>query len=256
MKKYVYTDENALRWLHYIRKIELDTAVKFFPTKKNIRILEIGGGEGYLAKCISDLGYDVTSIDMNPRLPQNFPVEKVDASKLNFQSQFFDLVFTSHVVPHIEDKENVFNEIKRVLKDDGIVIHVVPTPWWTFLTNFYHYCFIPKFLMNSITNYYKKSDKAESNLKENGENLSSKRKIKHLFLNPIGVYPSSWHEFYYSSKVSWIDLFKKHGFKIIEIKRCPQLSSGYGIFKMKFLKSRQFLAKNFFSSSYCFVLKK
>ena len=143
-------DENDDKWFKHIRKLELNTAIKFFPQNKKIKILEIGGNNGYQAKYISDMGYDITSIDIKPLEPLYFPVKKVQGSKLEFLDKSFDLIYTSHVLAHIEDLELSFKEMRRVLKNDGIVIHIVPTTWWSFLTNLYYYFLLPKIILKSI----------------------------------------------------------------------------------------------------------
>jgi len=134
MRKQEYRGQKALQWLHHVRNEELKAAIRFFPSDKGIRILEIGGGEGYVAKCISDIGYDITSIDIAPIFPQLYPVLEVDVSRLNFRSETFDVVFSCQVLQHIKDLELTFQEIKRVLKKDGIIIHIVPTTWWRLIT--------------------------------------------------------------------------------------------------------------------------
>jgi len=134
MRKQEYRDQKALQWLHHVRNEELKAATSFFPSDKKTRILEIGGGEGYVAKCICDMGYGVTSIDIAPIFPQLYPVLEVDASRLNFRSETFDVVFSCQVLQHIKDLELTFQEIKRVLKKDGIIIHTVPTTWWRLIT--------------------------------------------------------------------------------------------------------------------------
>ena len=255
-------DENDDKWFKHIRKRELNAAIKFFPENKKIKILEIGGKNGYQAKYISDMGYDITSIDIKPMEPLYFPVKKVQGSKLEFLDKSFDLIYTSHVLAHIEDLELSFKEMRRMLKDDGIIIHIVPTTWWSLLTNLFHYCFIPKYIfksfkkrMDSISN----QNEYNNSFLDNNEKLldiSKKQKIKILFSHPLGVNPSFLHELYYFSKSFWKKLFQKNGFAVISIKSTDYLYSGYGVFKMKLYNSRKFLAKRNITGTYCFVLKK
>ena len=255
-------DENDDKWFKHIRKLELNTAIKFFPQNKKIKILEIGGKNGYQAKYISDMGYDITSIDIKPMEPLYFPVKKVQGSKLEFLDKSFDLIYTSHVLAHIEDLELSFKEMRRVLKNDGIVIHIVPTTWWSFLTNLYYYFLLPKIILKSIRkqiNSVEKLDEYNNSFLDNNEKLldiSKKQKIRMLFSHPLGVNPSFLHELYYFSKSFWKKLFQKNGFVVISIKNSDYLYSGYGIFKMKLYNLRKFLAKRNITSSYCFVLKK
>ena len=256
-------DENEIKWYKHISKSELDSAIRFFPKNKKIKILEIGGKDGYQAKYISDMGYDITSIDIKPLEPLYFPVKKIDGSKLEFLDKSFDLIYTSHVLTQIEDLELSFKEMRRVLKNDGIVIHIVPTTWWSFLTNLYYYFLLPKIILKSIrkqTNSVEKLDEYNNSFLDNNEKLldiSKKQKIRMLFPHPLrNQNPSFLHELYYFSKSFWKKLFQKNGFVVISIKNSDYLYSAYGIFKMKLYNLRKFLAKRNITSSYCFVLKK
>ena len=96
-------DENNIQWDKHIRKLELDSALRFFPKNKKVKILEIGGKNGHQAKYISDMGYDITSIDVKPLEPLYFSVKKVVGSKLEFPDESFDVIYTSHVLAHIHD---------------------------------------------------------------------------------------------------------------------------------------------------------
>ena len=262
MRRLEYRDQKTLQWLHYLRNEELKAAIRFFPQDKPLKILEIGGGEGYIAKCISDMGYDITSIDVAPIFPQLYPVQQVDVTHLSFSSETFDLVFSCQVLQYIKNVELAFQEIKRVLKKNGIIIHLVPTTSWRSLTTFWHYYLMPMHIASYVIRKQRQSAEGKNvtNQKENIKSTSNKvarklSKIVNYLLHPIGTSPTFIHEMYYFSSFSWNRLFLKHGFKIISVENGPYLYSGYFVFKMRFLKFRKFLAKHFFSTSYCFVLK-
>ncbi len=250
-------NKKPIDWWDYVRNEELKPALEFFPEEKNIKILEIGGGNGYQAKKISEIGYNVISIDISPKYPQYFPVQKIDLITKSFKSQTFDLIFTSHVLPHLENLDVTLIEIRRLVKKNGFVIHILPTPSVSLVTNFWHYLFIPKYFWRSLSKRLiqngnteqKNEDKTKSYVSE-----TNQVKLKQLFLHPLGNNPSFVHEFYYFSKFYWKNVFTNSGFKIISVKRGPDLTSGYGIFKMKFLKTRRFLGK-FFSTTHCFILQ-
>jgi len=53
-----------------------------------------------------------------------------DASSLPFVDSYFDLVFSSNVLEHIEDLDACMAEMKRVLVPGGIMIHSMPTGNW------------------------------------------------------------------------------------------------------------------------------
>ena len=142
-------DNHIALWWQKIRNEELTTALEAFTDQKNLKILEIGGRDGYQAKLISKKDYDVTSIDINPIDPQFFPVQKGTISQLKFQENSFDIIYSSNMLQEIQNIEETFKEMKKILKKDGIIIHIVPSCWWSLITNFWHYCFIPKYLIKS-----------------------------------------------------------------------------------------------------------
>lgn len=256
MKNYPENENDELKWLHHVRRTELKIIEEILQLHKNAKILEIGGGDGFQAKVLSDDGFSITSIDIEPRSPQVFPVEKIVSTKLNFLDETFDIVFTSHVLPHIYNLEQMFDEIKRVIKKDGLIVHIVPTSGWSFITNIWHYLFIPKYLLKSIKKRISKNLQPQTcsvQKIETPENFHYK--IQKLFLHPLGENPSFIHELIYFSHRHWEKLFLDSGFKIIDVKNGPYLTSGYGVFRFKLISFRKIFAKYFFPSSYCFILK-
>lgn len=246
---------NEIQWLHYMRHAELDIALKKIPKKKDIKILELGGGDGYIAKCLADKGYDIISLDINPKFPSMFPVRKIKDEKLDFPTEMFDLIFTSQVIAHVENLELFFGEVKRVLKKDGLIINLVPATGWWLTTNFWHYILLPynflKFLKKSNV-----SDNHNEDRINKAQTSLTKKIIYYLFLHPLGTSPSFIYESKKFSKNSWIRLFEKYDFEIIEITKSTYLYSGYFVLKMKLMNLRRIFAKYFWPTTYCFVLRK
>lgn len=237
-----------MEWLKFIRMQELLESKQCF-SKECKKILEIGGKDGYLANILNGWGFDVISIDISPT-SEFFNVKKMNGTKLEFSSNSFDIIFTSHVVAHIENKQQFFSEIKRTLKQDGVIIHIVPSNWWVILTSFWHYVLIPKILLSKIS----KLD--DINLEKSHSNEKSKklRLINLIFLHPLGTDKSFIHEIFSFSKNNWSKKFSKNGFKIINITNGPLSYSGYSILKNKGKKIRK-IVSSIFSSSYIFVMK-
>jgi len=128
--------DNAIKWRNWIREQEFD-AIKdrlLSRASDNARLLEIGGGNGLQAKCLVELGFDVVSIDPQPRQPSHFPVKEGDSANLVFDDKNFDVIFSSNVLEHVVDLDKAFSEMKRVIKDGGIMIHTMPTHYSTIFT--------------------------------------------------------------------------------------------------------------------------
>ena len=149
-----------------------------------------------------------------------------------------------------------FDECKKVLKKNGLMIHVVPSTAWSIGTNFWHYILLPKFFMKLRRSNFLSVDtnNADKNIKKKKKMV--KKIINVLFLHPLGTNPSFIHEFYYFSKYRWRKLFQNQGFKVINVENGPYFYSGHSILKNKLLVIRKMLAKSGFTGSFCFVLKK
>jgi SAM-dependent methyltransferase len=106
------------------------------------RLLEIGAGPGAQAKFLQHQGFDVTAIDLAGSQYEPlrvFPVMDYDGRSIPFPDHSFDVIYSSHVVMHIVDTEQFHQEVQRVLKPGGRVVHVVPTSAWRFWTFALHY---------------------------------------------------------------------------------------------------------------------
>jgi len=254
--------KKSTKWWEYVRDEELKPALNFFPKKKHSKILEVGGGNGYQASKILKMGYDITSIDIVPAHPSYFDVQKMDVTVLPYPDNHFDLILTSLVLQHIKNLDSAFLEMNRVLKHDGMMIHIVPTSWWTIFTNFWHYFYIPKFLFKSFLKKFnsqlnlktKVTQNVSNEIKNNNHNKFFKLKL--LFLNPLGYNSSFISDIFYFRKNYWKKKLEKYSLKIIDIKNCPISSTGYAVFRNKLLKVRKFFALHHFPTIICIVVKK
>lgn len=143
-----------------IRQLEWDAIKSFIPS--NSVFLDVGCGSGYsLMKAHTELGCIVQGIDPAPgahgvgRFTQDLwkerPILKGSAEMLPFQDGTFDVVYSSHVLEHVDSESKALQEMKRVLKPEGILIIGMPTAamsWvalfstWFFTTHINIYYFI------------------------------------------------------------------------------------------------------------------
>lgn len=130
----------SIEFLNEVREYEIGKIVGHFPP--GATVLEIGGGTGCQARQLADRGFSVTSIDVassNYRDKQVFPVQTYDGKKFPFEDNTFDLVFSSNVLEHIVDLDQLHRESRRILKPGGYCVHVMPTAVWRFWTSLAHY---------------------------------------------------------------------------------------------------------------------
>lgn len=127
----------TLAHLEAIRNYELEVIVNMLP--KGGRLLEIGAGTGWQAKALEARGFEVSAIDVtvsNYKQDRVWPVIDYDGKIIPFSDHSFDIVFSSNTLEHIPHVKEFQSEIKRVLKPEGVALHVVPSATWRFWTNF------------------------------------------------------------------------------------------------------------------------
>jgi 2-polyprenyl-3-methyl-5-hydroxy-6-metoxy-1,4-benzoquinol methylase len=96
--------------------------------KKKIRILDVGCGNRYITDNIKKKGYDIVGIDKfsskDCKWITKDPDYIMDARKMDFKSNSFDVVIALEVIEHCD----CISEIKRVLKPHGLFICSTPAP--------------------------------------------------------------------------------------------------------------------------------
>lgn len=96
-------------------------------------ILDIGCAAGGFLKYLHNKGYknlngvDVSKSYVQANANQNeYKVKYGTAEALPFKDGTFDLVMMDQVLEHVVDPNNVFNEVNRVLKENGVFCISVP----------------------------------------------------------------------------------------------------------------------------------
>ena len=123
--------------------------------KKGMQILDIGSGRGELVVKCAEAGVSAKGIDysqaaveiakkglkrMDRKVVKRILIEKMNAKKISYPDNSFDVIFMIDVAEHLypEELRQVFMGIKRALKPDGRVIIHTPNAWLikliTFLT--------------------------------------------------------------------------------------------------------------------------
>jgi len=107
---------------------------------KTRKILEVGAGTGTMSVFLSNLGFEVTTLDNDPKIleiaqqvkdkfnGQNY-LQKGDAFKLPFADDSFDLVFHQGLLEHFKD-DDIFRLLTEHLRVAPIVIFSVPNNFY------------------------------------------------------------------------------------------------------------------------------
>jgi SAM-dependent methyltransferase len=124
------------------------------------RVLEIGGGSGFQASLLSELAEEVVSIDVNPHPDPVAAVTLYDGKNIPYPDAHFGVIFSSNALEHIEDIGGILAETHRILKNDGIAVHILPTVAWRIATTLSHYPGLPRLLWGNYQ--YLKAANAKS----------------------------------------------------------------------------------------------
>ena len=225
------THEQTRDHLRRIREVELQRVEPWLPPGSSI--LEIGAGVGWQAKALSELGYEVSAIDVptsKHRENREWPIVEYDGVEIPFPDRSFDVVFSSNVMEHIPDVRSFQKEIMRVLKTNGFAIHVVPSGSWRFWTNVSHF----------VRNFH----------------LLQVRSIRTLMPQQHGeVAGNCVSEVFFFSRFYWRRLFSSAGWRIDRYRPNRLFYTGYSVMDCRWsLSTRRRISSVLGNSCHMFKL--
>ncbi len=261
-----------LEHLENLRSSELSLVLNEINQEKKgeLQILEIGAGSGWQAKKLSESGFSVEAIDVaNSNYSQHrvWPIINYNGKDIPFEDEKFDVIFSSNVLEHIPELEVFQSEIMRVLKNDGIAIHVVPSGRWSFWTIIAHYPFFLKLVTRKIfsantTGMERCNDNKEASSSYEDKTIISKEKFIPKIRNMMiakrhGERGNVITEMYYFSKFWWVRFFESTGWKISKYRTNNLFYTGYSVFGSSLsVDSRKKLSVLLGASCHFFILRK
>jgi SAM-dependent methyltransferase len=240
--------------LQSLRKAEIDLVKSWF--RPGMRVLEVGGGNGFQSSVLASWGCRVTSIDLaeTSATATYYSVEPYDGKKFPFPDHAFDVVFSSNVLEHVTHLSVILKEIARVAKSDGVAVHILPSSAWRCWTSLTHYVHLVKRVGRRLFRHDAGSSGSSFQV------ASSKRDwgvlLKRIFLDgPHGAYPNEFYELYAFSRFRWLDVFAAHGFEITSCFRNGLFYTGYAIFPRLSMSRRRALSRFLGSATWIYIMR-
>ena len=101
----------------------------------NLKILDIGVGNGEIAQYLAEIGNEVYGVDLQDILNiknRLFHFTQVVDECLPFKDDYFDIVISNHVVEHTSNPKLHIKEIKRVMRGGGICYFATPNRYFPY----------------------------------------------------------------------------------------------------------------------------
>ena len=96
------------------------------------RVLDIGFGEGYGSRILSDAGAEYVGIEVDPEIVEHararygLRFETYDGTTIDASDASFDLVLAFQVIAYLDDPQPWLREVRRVLDPSGLALVTTP----------------------------------------------------------------------------------------------------------------------------------
>lgn len=206
-------------FLRLIRAHELESAIRCFPSSHDgamrRTLLEIGAGTGQQAKMLASRGYEVTAIDLPSSHYHDqrvFHVVDYDGHSIPCATGSMDIVFSSNVLEHVSEIDSFLDETARVMKDNGVAIHILPTSSCRNWSLPAHYLWAARRLM--ALRPTKTPDPSKQGRPAPKRPSGMSQWMMTLFPPRHGERGTAFTESIYYSQYWWTKRFMAHGFSV------------------------------------------
>ena len=253
-----------LDFVKALRQAELTLALTEIETRKpaGSSIVEIGGGGGWQARMLADAGYIVRSFDLaGSQFSERrvFPIEDYDGHRIPAADASFDVAFSSNVLEHIPHLHAFQGELLRVLKPDGIAVHLLPTASWRVWTLLAHYPWLVKAGAEVIRVRFGggRSDDVQVVVRA-ADRHGTARLVSRILLSPRhGEVGNTFSEVWHFSRQRWTPLFEETGWRVVSRGTNGLFYTGYSVLGWQLgLAARRRLSHVLGASCHLYVLEK
>lgn len=133
---YYYSKNPFLKWI-FTRRLEIaiNLAKPKLESGENIRVVDLGFGQGLLFEFLEKYpsNVEIFGVDIEEsaeKIKERFTrthIQIADLRKTGYTDEFFDVVFCLDTLEHFKSLREPIEEIKRILKPNGMLIISIPT---------------------------------------------------------------------------------------------------------------------------------
>jgi ubiquinone/menaquinone biosynthesis C-methylase UbiE len=177
-------------WLAFGRKREAEFIFSRFGQHRFRAALELGAGDGRQSITIAQHCERLVCTELDEKRLRSWDLPDVEYRICNaedlscFRDHSFDLLFSSNMLEHLSHPERCLAEAKRVLMPGGLLIVTVPSRIWKIFNVLLSLC---------------------------------RGKLPRVH----GIAPDHVTEFFLFSRRRWERMFRKSGFRILQVLRLP-----------------------------------
>jgi SAM-dependent methyltransferase len=256
-ESYLVDDEGWGRWLHEIRRLEFEGTMGKVPLGRRARVLELGSGDGFQLDLLRDRFERVLAID-----PLRAPADGdgfvfAHAEALPFSDESFDLVFSSNVLEHLQDRRRAVKEAVRVLRPGGYMAHVVPSRFWKAASLLLHpLCQALHLAGKWSLRRRQRLMPGQASEETRALQPTPAALLKRCFCPEVhGTFPSHRGEFRAYGKGSWRQILAHRRLELMAEVRLLAYSP-FGLLRPRLVRGRLWLARHGMSSVHGFVFRK
>jgi ubiquinone/menaquinone biosynthesis C-methylase UbiE len=197
-------------------------------------VLEVGCGDGSTALALAERFDRVIGLDMNPtrmtaRNRARVSLLVGDAERLPLAERSVDVIISVALFEHLTDPDATMRHMASLLRPGGVMLHYMPRWPWKLLQ---FALFYPervrkelRALTRSLAGQRKRREKPEkyhAGKETNNPKRESRRKWhRHLVPRVHGEHDSHWAETRAWTDQTWIDLYRRAGLEVVDVRAGP-----------------------------------
>jgi len=194
----------AQGYVEQLRVMEVRRALHWLPPRSHI--LEIGAGVGWQARELSRMGHSVEAVDLAGSAyatERIWAIRDYDGEHLPYADQTFDIVYSSNVLEHVEQLRSLLCEIRRVVKPEGYIVHLVPSASWRLWTTLTYYPDLVRRAWRRSRGSVAVTHASASDASNACGPQRSRGLLRALAPPPHGLFGSATEELWYFSRAHW-----------------------------------------------------